>query len=107
MIENLRGKIGVLERRAEHLQRKLDRADYAATHSAEFDRAEISALTAALTALRFVELLSSPETSPLVALRRLVTAIDHGAAPDVIAAAAHHARITLGEIRVLVPGVAS
>lgn len=52
-ISNMNSKIGTLERRMEHLQRRLDvRPTYGETPSADFDRAEISALRAAIQCMR-------------------------------------------------------
>jgi hypothetical protein len=55
VIRHLNGKVAVLERRISFLRRKLDRPEYAASQSAEFDRAEVEALDDAIRALRFVE----------------------------------------------------
>lgn len=56
----LNSKIGTLERRKEHLQRRIDSrsANYSTTPSADFDRAEISALNAAITCMRAQHALS-------------------------------------------------
>lgn len=53
VIDGLNGKIGVLERRLGHLERRLgEPARKGATK--DFDRAEASALRAALAAMRYV-----------------------------------------------------
>lgn len=53
-IIGLTSKIGTLERRMEHLQRRLDARsrDYADSASADFDRAEIAAIRVAITCMR-------------------------------------------------------
>ena len=55
VIDKIDAKIGTLQRRQDHLQRKFDRPEYKTTASAEFDRAEIAALYAALQALAYVK----------------------------------------------------
>ncbi len=54
VINGLSSKIGTIERRIEHLERRLESRspDYATTASADFDRAEISALKAAVLCMR-------------------------------------------------------
>jgi hypothetical protein len=51
IIEGLNGKIGILERRLEHLKRRAEKSTGA---SRDFDLAEAGALRAALDAMRFV-----------------------------------------------------
>jgi hypothetical protein len=46
-------KIGTLERRADFLRTKLERGDYGSSSSAEFDRAELSALEDAIRLLQW------------------------------------------------------
>lgn len=76
VIVGLNGKIGVLERRRDHLRRKLDRNGYGDTASADFDRAEIGALNAALRAMRFHAASLRPDLDPVVHLSRVVDALD-------------------------------
>ncbi len=52
-IDGLTAKVGTLERRRQHLARRLERADYTTTPAADFDRAEISALDGALDLMRW------------------------------------------------------
>lgn len=54
-IPNINAKIGTLERRRTHLQMKVARDEnhYSTSTSAEFDRAEIDAITGAIAALEF------------------------------------------------------
>lgn len=54
-IQNIAGKKAILERRVDHLKRKLERSDYSDTPSAEFDRAEIPALEDALRCMTYVQ----------------------------------------------------
>jgi len=51
IIEGVNAKIGVLERRREYLQRKLDQPGYSRQPGYDFDRHEVSAIDAALRAL--------------------------------------------------------
>jgi hypothetical protein len=55
VIDGLQGKIGVIERRLDYLKRRLERPEYAASSSADFDKSEVSALEAAVSALRYVD----------------------------------------------------
>lgn len=64
-IEGTSGKVAVLERRVEFLQRKLDRPDYTNSASADFDRAEVSALRGAIRALRYCSARLRPEADPV------------------------------------------
>jgi hypothetical protein len=52
--DGMSGKMAVLERRLDHLNRRLEKGDYANTASADFDRAEMAALTTALQCMRYV-----------------------------------------------------
>lgn len=72
IIAGVNAKIGTLERRMQHLQRRLDADDYRSSNAAEFDRTEVEALRAAIRALRFHAARLAPETDPVVALQRLV-----------------------------------
>jgi len=54
-IERIDARMATLQRRLDHLERRLTDHNYASAASAEFDRAEIAALTAALVALNFVK----------------------------------------------------
>lgn len=76
MIDGARGKIAVLERRADHLRRKLEKDGYSSTTSADFDRAEIAAIIDACKALRYHAALEDEDLNPLVALRDLVEEIE-------------------------------
>lgn len=51
-IDGVNGKIATLERRRDHLKRRLERDDYTSSASADFDRAEVSALDSAIVALK-------------------------------------------------------
>lgn len=68
VIESTSGKVAVLERRIDYLTAKLDRGDYAKSTSAEFDRAEVSALKGAVRALRYCSAMLRPEADPVRAL---------------------------------------
>jgi hypothetical protein len=59
VIDGVNGKIAILERRLDHLSRRLERDEYASSASADFDRAEIGALRAAIKALQFIISVSS------------------------------------------------
>lgn len=54
VINGLTAKIGTIERRIEHLERRIENrsSDYASSASADFDRAEIAALKAAIACMR-------------------------------------------------------
>lgn len=54
VIDGMSGKIAVLERRLAHLDRRLGDADRRPA-SKDFDRAEASALRAALKCMRYLE----------------------------------------------------
>lgn len=53
VIDGLNGKVGVLERRLAHLERRLREPERKGA-TKDFDRAEAAALRAALNALRYV-----------------------------------------------------
>lgn len=55
VIDGLQGKVGVIERRIDHLRRRLERNGYGSSASADFDKSEVSALEAAVAAMRYVE----------------------------------------------------
>jgi hypothetical protein len=74
IIENVQGKIGVLERRVEYLDRRLGNSEYANTKSSEFDRIEVGALRGGIRALRFHAATLRPELDPVVHLARLASA---------------------------------
>jgi len=74
IIEGVSAKVGVLERRADFLKRKLAQDSYGSTTSAEFDRQEASALKAAVRALRFHAATFRPDIDPVVHLDRLARA---------------------------------
>lgn len=74
IIENVQGKIGVLERRVEYLECRLENEAYSNTKSSEFDRIEVGALRGGLRALRFHAATLRPELDPVVHLSRLSTA---------------------------------
>lgn len=74
IIEGVNAKIGVLERRREYLQRKLDQAGYAKQPGYDFDRHEVSAIDAALRALKFHAASLRPDLDPVVHLDRVTRA---------------------------------
>lgn len=104
IIEGMQAKIGVLERRAEYLERKLERESYQGTASSDFDRHELSALRAALRTMRFHASSLRPEVDPVVALARLISAASSLLSLDMeatrhaaISAALSEARAALAE----------
>lgn len=72
IIVAVNAKLGVLERRREYLAAKLARDGYEQTTSGNFDRMEVSAIDAAMRALRFHAATLRPELDPVVHLSRLV-----------------------------------
>lgn len=57
-IDRIGARIATLERRLDHLQRRLaspDYPDYGTTPAAEYDRAEVAALEGAIKALNYVQ----------------------------------------------------
>lgn len=74
IIVGANAKIGVLERRLDHLQRRLREDGYRSAASAEFDRTEAEALRAGIRALRFHASRLQPDSDPVVALDKLVEA---------------------------------
>lgn len=55
VIEGLIGKVGILERRVEHLRGRLEVGTYRSTASADFDKVEVRALEAAIESMRYVD----------------------------------------------------
>ena len=53
-IEDANAKIGTLERRAGHLQRRLDVPSYRSSAAADYDRAEVAALRDGIAAIQYV-----------------------------------------------------
>lgn len=76
IIDGVNGKIAVLERRMEHLKRRLERDEYGSSASADFDRAESNALRSAIKAMRYHSALVDPRTDPVLALQMLHSAAD-------------------------------
>lgn len=75
VIESVNGKIAVLERRVEYLKRKLESDSYASSASADFDKAELNALRAAIKAMRYHSALGDAKTDPVLALQALYGAV--------------------------------
>ena len=75
MFSNLGGKITALERRAEHLARKLE-GQRGSTASLDFDGAEASALEAAIEVLRWFHSARDGETTPVVNALAKLLAVD-------------------------------
>lgn len=74
-LRRLNAKIGILERRVEHLRGRIDdpsRRD----SSKDFDRSECAALEAAVQALRYHSLSLDPATNPALVLQELVDSLD-------------------------------
>lgn len=76
IITNVMAKVGVLERRKDYLSRKLERGDYHRSSAAEFDRTELSAIEAAIRALTYHWATLQPEADPVVALSKLIVAVE-------------------------------
>lgn len=53
-IEKIDARIATLERREEHLSKRLEDPAYATRQGADFDRSEVAALRAGITALKYV-----------------------------------------------------
>lgn len=47
-LDGIHGQIAVLERRKQHLERRLDQGNYQASMASDFDRAEVEALKTAI-----------------------------------------------------------
>jgi hypothetical protein len=79
-IKNVSARIGFLERRIEHLQRRVEERG-GSDRAIGFDREEISALSAGLKALRIHRAQIEELDDPVLALEELAEALvaEHGA----------------------------
>ena len=74
-IRRINARIGLLERRAEHLEARLNDPSRREA-SRNFDRSEYEALKGAILALRFYTFAQRDESSPVSALQELVDAVE-------------------------------
>lgn len=75
VIPRVWAKIQTLERRADHLRRRLDEGR-GNERTMDFDRSELDALSAACVALRYHAAALYAETDPVLALAELADAIE-------------------------------
>jgi hypothetical protein len=76
VIEHVSGKIATLERRAQHLGERLNGGRQGSAASAAFDRAELSAIEAAVRALKYHRAQVETLDEPILALSEIVQAHD-------------------------------
>lgn len=105
IIERVNAKIGALERRAEHLQRRIK--EHVNDSGRNFDITELQAIEAGIAALRFHRSMLSAEVNPVLALDELLVAIDEWLEGDEadsvveerLQAAREHAKKVLADIK--------